>query len=86
MKWFQVQFGVNKHKWIFQRQGKVPFVVIKKLAGAYLHQITQEKLYYLVTIDMKLISQNVEADNILIVCTVCSALSHCASRLFYTPF
>ena len=55
MKWFQVQFGVNKHKWIFQRQGKVPFVVIKKLAGAYLHQITQEKLYCLVTIDMKLI-------------------------------
>ena len=29
------------------------------------------KLYYLVTIDMKLTSQNVKADNILIVCTVC---------------
>ena len=42
-----MQFGVNKHKWIFQRQGKVPFVVIQKFAGAlYLYQITQEKLYY----------------------------------------
>ena len=44
------------------------------------------KLYYLVTIDMKLTSQNVKADNILIVCTVCSAHSHCASRLFYISY
>ena len=44
------------------------------------------KLHYLVTIDMKLTSQNVKADNILIVCTVCSAHSHCASRLFYISY
>ena len=58
---FLVQFGINKHEWIFQRLtklhepvGRVQFVVFEKFTSAYLFQIAQEKSCdYLLIINMK---------------------------------
>ena len=53
-----MQFGINKHEYIFQRLtklhepvGRVKFVVFEKCTSAYLFQITQEKScdYLLIT-------------------------------------
>ena len=48
--WFWVQFGTNKHKWIFQRPtkvhepiGQVHFVVFENFTSAYLFQIARGK-------------------------------------------
>ena len=59
--WFRVQFGINKHKYIFQRLTKlleaigwVQFEVFEKFTSAYLFQIAQEKSCdYLLIIYMK---------------------------------
>ena len=50
IKWFRVQFGINKRKQIFQRLQKIAracrasaIVVFEKFASAYLFQIAREK-------------------------------------------
>ena len=54
-----MQFGINKHKLIFQRltkYGLMQFVVLEKFTSGYLFQIAQEKSCdYLLIIYMKIL-------------------------------
>ena len=47
IKWFGVQFGINKHKQknLHETVGQVQFVVFEKLACVYLLQLTWEKSF-----------------------------------------